>query len=108
MNRKGCSMQKAMPHGPDADLRKRGNQSPLFELDICASPLYPTCKSKNWQHKSYTRATMNSQIDVSTIVDAVYQTVFDLTADIHQARWDAYWTLTSLIYPGIDEAPEQD
>jgi hypothetical protein len=51
---------------------------------------------------------MKSQMDVSTIVDAVYQTVFDLTADIHQARWDAYWTLTSLIYPGIDEAPEQD
>ena len=51
---------------------------------------------------------MKSQINVSTIVDAVYQTVFDLTADIHQARWDAYWTLTSLIYPGIDEAPEQD
>ena len=51
---------------------------------------------------------MNSQIDVSTIVDAVYQTVFDLTADVHQARWDAYWTLTRLIYPGIDEAPEQD
>ena len=48
---------------------------------------------------------MKSQIDVSTIVDAVYQTVFDLTADIHQARWDAYWTLTTLIYPGIDEAP---
>jgi hypothetical protein len=33
-DRKGYSMQEAMPYGPDADLRKRGNQSPLFELDI--------------------------------------------------------------------------
>jgi len=47
---------------------------------------------------------MNSQIDVSTIVDAVYQTVFDLTADIHQARWDAYWTLTTLMYPEMEQA----
>jgi hypothetical protein len=63
---------------------------------------------KTGNTRAIERATMKSQIDVSTIVDAVYQTVFDLTADIHQARWDAYWTLTSLIYPGIDEAPEQD
>ena len=40
-DRKGYSMQKAMPHGPDADLRKRGNQSPLFELDIWGQSLIP-------------------------------------------------------------------
>ena len=33
-DRKGYSMQRAMTHRPDADLRKRGNQSPLFKLDV--------------------------------------------------------------------------
>ena len=51
---------------------------------------------------------MKNQLDISTIVDAVYETVLYLTGDAHEARWDAYWTLTRLIYPGIDEAPEQD
>ena len=99
-------MQRAMTHGPDAALRAINLL--LFELDNWGQSLIPNLQIEKPEHKSYGRATMKSQIDVSTIVDAVYQTVFDLTADIHQARWDAYWTLTSLIYPGIDEAPEQD
>ena len=79
-----------------------------LELDIWGQSLIANSQIEKPVTQEPQRATMKSQIDVSTIVDAVYQTVFDLTADIHQARWDAYWTLTSLIYPGIDEAPEQD
>ena len=40
-DRKGCSMPRAMTHGPDAALRKRGNQSPLFKLDIWGQSLIP-------------------------------------------------------------------
>ena len=47
---------------------------------------------------------MKNQIDISTIVDAVYETVFCLTGDAHQAPWDAYWTLTTLMYPEMEEA----
>src|SRR5262249_44099286 len=54
--------------------------------------------------RSLWRAAMRDEINVSTIVDAVYQTVFDLTADIHQARWDAYWTLTTLLYSEMELA----
>ena len=43
-DRKGYSIQKAMPHGPDAALRKRGNQSPLFKLDIWGQSLIPNLK----------------------------------------------------------------
>jgi hypothetical protein len=49
-------------------------------------------------------AIMKNQIDISTIVDAVYETVLCLTGDVHQARWDAYWTLTTLRYPEMEEA----
>jgi len=47
---------------------------------------------------------MKNQIDVSALVDAVYETVLYLTGDAHLARWDAYWTLTSLLYPEMEEA----
>ncbi len=50
------------------------------------------------------RAAMKSHIDISTIVDAVYETVLYLTRDAHQARWDAYWTLTTLMYPEMELA----
>jgi hypothetical protein len=41
---------------------------------------------------------MRDEIHVSTIVDAVYETVLFLTSDGNQVRWDAYWTLTTLLY----------
>ena len=59
---------------------------------------------KRRQVGSYGRAAMKNQINISTIVDAVYETVLWLTGDSHQARWDAYWTLTSLMYPEMEIA----
>jgi hypothetical protein len=47
---------------------------------------------------------MKNQIGISTMVDAVYETVLYLTGDAHQARWDAYWTLTTLRYTEMEEA----
>jgi hypothetical protein len=37
-----------------------------------------------------------------TIVDAVYDAVLYQTGDAHQARWDAYWTLMTLLYPKME------
>jgi hypothetical protein len=47
---------------------------------------------------------MKNQIEISTIVDAVYEAVLYLTGDAHKARWDAYWTLMTLMYPEMEEA----
>ena len=47
---------------------------------------------------------MKNQINISTIVDAVYEAVLYLTGDAHKARWDAYWTLMILMYPEMEEA----
>ena len=46
---------------------------------------------------------MKNQIDIGIIVDGVYETVLYLSGDAHLARWDAYWTLTTLMYPEMEE-----
>jgi hypothetical protein len=49
---------------------------------------------------------MKNQVDINTIVDAVYEAVLYLTGDVHQARWDAYWTLMTLLYPEMPAMEE--
>jgi len=68
-----------------------------------ADPGDPICGSEAGKTGAM-RAVMKNQIDISTMVDAVYETVLYLTGDAHQARWDAYWTLTTLMYPEMEEA----
>jgi len=59
---------------------------------------------KRRQVGSYGRAAMKNQIGISTMVDTVYETVLYLTGHAHQARWDAYWTLTTLMYKDMEIA----
>ena len=52
------------------------------------------------------QAVMKSQVNISSIVDAGYEAVLYLTGDVHQARWDAYWTLMTLLHPEMPEMKE--
>jgi hypothetical protein len=66
----------------------------------------PNMRIQTGQNRSYGRAAMKNQVDINTIVDAVYEAVLYLTGDVHQARWDAYWTLMTLLYPEMPAMEE--
>jgi len=82
---------------------QRHRYSEGSETALATVLLDPQCSSET-VNRSYRRAVMKNQLDISTIVDAVYETVFYLTGDAHEARWDAYWTLTTLMYPEMEQA----
>ena len=50
---------------------------------------------------------MKNQIDISKLVDSVFETVATITGDIREARWEAYYWLNYWRYPWPEQEPAQ-
>jgi hypothetical protein len=80
-DRKGYSIQKAMPHGPDAALRKRGNQS------LCLVDLGPATEAA----RGICRNGGQRKAVVTTLVSDVADAHFNLYGELAGQRAWADW-----------------